>query len=335
MKNMILPIAIALLFVSGCSTQYRNIDPARSNQVQFDQDQSYCNAVAAGNVPMPHMQQYQNNVSGYAPSSGTMRDQYGNTYRYQENYNAMAAAQNNMAMAQQSFNNANTSFQNAAAHFKAMGARVDIVNYCMAQLGWREISNQEQQPSPLQEYLETVRKNTREGQVSQKVDVASFAAVRLAQATPEEMAKLQEASQVYAVKDYARAVNILTPLAESGSARAAFSLGLMAMRGHGMSISIETAENWWICSAQGGFPDAQFHLGFMYHNGLCGGRNPILIARLWSLAAEQGQGDAMYKMGFMYLVGDGVPKDLQKSREMFTNAANLGHPGAIEELAAF
>lgn len=163
------------------------------------------------------------------------------------------------------------------------------------------------------------------------VDPASFTAVKLPPASEGELTGLREAAAVYEKRDYDRAVSILTPLADKGSARAAFSLGLMAMRGHGMPMSTETCEKWWVRSARGGFPEAQYQLGFMYHQGLRGPRNPELVARLWSLAAAQGQGDAMYGLGFMYRAGDGVARDGKKSLKMFTDAVGLGHPGAAYE----
>lgn len=159
-----------------------------------------------------------------------------------------------------------------------------------------------------------------------------FTADTLAPATREELAGLRRASDAYAKEKYAEAIAILTPLAESGSARAAFSLGLMAVRGKGMPMSTEVAEYWWFRSAKGGFPDAQYHLGIMHHQALRGPRNPEFIAQLWKLAAASGQGDAMFGLGFMYRAGDGVEKDPQKSLAMFTEAARMGHPGAAYEL---
>lgn len=176
------------------------------------------------------------------------------------------------------------------------------------------------------------RANTAPVQTASGLTAASFKFVKLPPPTPEETAALREASTAYGKRDYAKAVSVLTPFAEGGSPRAAFSLGLMAMRGHGMLMSTEMAEKWWIRSAQGGFPDAQYHLGFMYHQGLRGARNPEVIARLWSLAAEQGQGDAVFGLGYMYRAGDGVPRDIKKSAKMFMDAAKMGHPGAAYEL---
>lgn len=164
------------------------------------------------------------------------------------------------------------------------------------------------------------------------LDPALFTAVKLPVASQEELTVLRDSAAAYGKGDYAKAVSLLTPAAEKGSARAAFSLGLMAMRGHGMPLSTENAEKWWIRSARGGFPDAQYHLGFMHHRSLRGPRNPELVAKLWSLAAAQGQGDAMYWLGFLYRSGDGVAKDAKKSLKMFTDAANLGHPGAAYEV---
>lgn len=159
-----------------------------------------------------------------------------------------------------------------------------------------------------------------------------FPPASLAPVGEAEQKALREAAAAYGKKDYAKASAVLTPLAESGSARAAFSLGLMAVRGHGMIMSTETAEKWWIQSAKGGFPDAQYHLGIMYHQALRGARNPELIAHLWNMAAGQGQGDAMFGLGFMYRAGDGVAKNAKKSLKMFSDAAALGHPGAAYEL---
>ena len=131
MKNLILLFVLLAVFLySGCS-HYKNIYPARSNQAQWDQDRSYCSAVAIGNAPMPNMQ---NSARAYAPSSGTMEDQYGNVYRYQETYNAMSAAQSHMDMAQQNF-------ANAGNQFRAIAAEGAIRDICLAQLGWREVSD--------------------------------------------------------------------------------------------------------------------------------------------------------------------------------------------------
>jgi len=89
---LVVAVVIASMGMAGCAGQhYINANPGRNNQASLSQDSSYCQAVAVGSISMPSAPQYQNNVPMYAPGSGTMRDQYGNTYRYQEIYNPMNA----------------------------------------------------------------------------------------------------------------------------------------------------------------------------------------------------------------------------------------------------
>jgi hypothetical protein len=49
--------------------------------------------------------------------------------------------------------------------------------------------------------------------------------------------------------------------------------------------------------------------------------------------AEKGDPYGEYKMGMHYLNGDGVPKDLEKARDMFSKAAAQGNKDAATELA--
>jgi hypothetical protein len=147
MRKLML-VLVAVVAMSGCAgtpqqTYYINMDPKRDTKFAFNQDSSYCQAASIGSVPAPSMQPYQNNVSAYAPTSGTMRDQYGNVYRYQEQYNPMTAAQSHMAMAQQSFANAAIGLQNIAAQMQAEGAIYAIYNHCMSQHGWMQGSKEE------------------------------------------------------------------------------------------------------------------------------------------------------------------------------------------------
>jgi len=155
---------VVTCLLSGCgTTHYLNSNPARNNQVSFNQDSSYCQAVAVGSAPMPNAPQYQNNVPMYTPGSGTMRDQYGNTYRYQENYNPFAAAQSHMAMAQQNWADAAAGLQQAAAQFQALSAREAIFNNCMSQHGWSQISKQQAQILQQQDILTRIKQAAEQG----------------------------------------------------------------------------------------------------------------------------------------------------------------------------
>lgn len=150
----------------------------------------------------------------------------------------------------------------------------------------------------------------------------------------DEAAKavMREASDAYGKRDFAKAIALLTPEAEKGNAHASFSLGLMAVRGDGMPMSVETAAVWWQMSAEGGHPDAMYHLGRLYFQGLIG-RDIALAREWWTRAADAGQGDAMFALAQVLRAGDGGEPDPKGAAARFTQAANLGHPMAMYQLA--
>ena len=63
---------------------------------------------------------------------------------------------------------------------------------------------------------------------------------------------MSDANRLYANKDYARALPILTKLANAGSADAQATLGEMYWFGDGVAIDIGTAEQWFAKAANGG-----------------------------------------------------------------------------------
>ncbi len=63
------------------------------------------------------------------------------------------------------------------------------------------------------------------------------------------------------------AVAELLALAEQGSAKAQFNLGLMYADGEGVSQNDAEAVNWYRKAAEQGLADAQYNLGVMYDNG--------------------------------------------------------------------
>jgi TPR repeat protein len=42
--------------------------------------------------------------------------------------------------------------------------------------------------------------------------------------------------------------------------------------------------------------------------------------RLWTLSADRGNAIAQFNLAKMYMTGQGVPRDLQKARSLFTSA---------------
>ena len=48
----------------------------------------------------------------------------------------------------------------------------------------------------------------------------------------------------------------------------------------------------------------------------------------WLPLAEQGATELQYMLGYMHLIGEGVLRDYEQSRQWFLKAANSGYPAA-------
>ena len=84
------------------------------------------------------------------------------------------------------------------------------------------------------------------------------------------MAKVDDFSdglEALLVCDYATALKLWKPLAESGDAIAQYNLGVMYDKGEGVLQDYKEAVKWYRMAAEQGDADAQFNLGKMYRNG--------------------------------------------------------------------
>ncbi|MDJ0833790.1 MAG: SH3 domain-containing protein [Gammaproteobacteria bacterium] len=84
--------------------------------------------------------------------------------------------------------------------------------------------------------------------------------------------------------NYAVAFCIWQPLAQAGDSEAQFNIGWMYHNGYGLRIDDETALYWWLQSAASGFTDAHFALGDLYANGQ-GVEQNSAIALGWYISA--------------------------------------------------
>jgi uncharacterized protein len=78
---------------------------------------------------------------------------------------------------------------------------------------------------------------------------------------------LEDGVAAYKRGDYATALRLLSPLAESGNARAQYNLGVMYKDGRGVPRDDVEAATWLRKAADQGFSRAQFAMGVMYQNG--------------------------------------------------------------------
>ena len=84
--------------------------------------------------------------------------------------------------------------------------------------------------------------------------------------------------------NYAVAFCIWQPMAKNGDSDAQFNLGWMYHNGYGLRIDDEQALNWWLRAATTGNADAHFALGDLFANGQ-GTEKNIEIALGWYISA--------------------------------------------------
>jgi len=125
--------------------------------------------------------------------------------------------------------------------------------------------------------------------------------------------------------DYARAWQLLRPLAEAGHAMAQNDVGVMYGRGLGVAQSYSEAAVWISRAAEQGNPHAQSTLGYMYYRAR-GVARDYAAAALWSRrAAEQGVASAQSNLGLLYDKGQGVEQDYAQAALWYRRAAEQGY----------
>lgn len=111
-------------------------------------------------------------------------------------------------------------------------------------------------------------------------------------------ADFDAAAQAYRRNDYATAMALLMPLANSDDARAQNVVALMYKFGEGVDQDVQTAFGWYLRAARLGYPPAQ------------------------------------YQVGVMLTSGQGTGKDLDEAGKWLTQAALNGYQRANDALAA-
>jgi len=133
-------------------------------------------------------------------------------------------------------------------------------------------------------------------------------------------------------QDYAKAIEIWSPLAEQGNAEAQFGLGVMYEKGLGFQRDYAEAARLYRRSAQQGYAPAQFNLGAAYEAGRGVPRDLSLAASWWRKAAEQSFGRAAYNLATLYYYGWGVPQNYEEAANWYERAVAAGDPSAARIL---
>lgn len=143
-----------------------------------------------------------------------------------------------------------------------------------------------------------------------------------------------EGANAYNARNYALALQEITPLARAGNPDAEHLLGLMYYMGRGVPRDYRQAFAWHYKAAQQGKADAQYVVGAMYYTGNAVPQDEKLAVQWFRKAAEQGHPDAQYALGLMYRYHvAGMPQDVVIAYTLWNLAAASGHKNAIEQRA--
>jgi TPR repeat protein len=120
---------------------------------------------------------------------------------------------------------------------------------------------------------------------------------------------LEEGVDAYRTKEYAKAAELWTTLAEQGNPVAQYRLGTLYAEGKGVGQNDATAFLWMQRAATQGNADAQYGVGASYIEGLGVSKNESEAAKWFLRAANQGMVYAQFNLGLLYASGTGVAQD--------------------------
>jgi TPR repeat protein len=138
---------------------------------------------------------------------------------------------------------------------------------------------------------------------------------------------LDRARQRIWAGDYAGALKVLRPLAESGNPDAQEELARLYVEGWGVAQDPLEAQRWFERAAAKHQPAALFNLGRMYETGLGIPADRTRALELFRAAAELGDAEAEGRVGYLSITAD--PPDYVAGRMWFERSAAHGHLDAV------
>ena len=140
----------------------------------------------------------------------------------------------------------------------------------------------------------------------------------------EAASAMQAVNEAIGRKDYARALELVRPLASQGYPAAQVIVGRFYLFGTIVAEDPEEGIRWVRLAANQGYAEAQHLMGRLYFSGGGVTENHEEGARWFRLAAEQGSVKSQTLLGQLHFVGDGVPEDPIRSLAWFIVAAAQG-----------
>ena len=124
----------------------------------------------------------------------------------------------------------------------------------------------------------------------------------------------------FEAKEFRRALQLLTPLAEDGDSDAQFRPAIMCQNGLGMVTNEARALHWMQASARQDHGLALHGLGVMYLYGECVDKDESEALKYFRRAADQGLAGSLTTLAMMYEEGMGVEKDPLRAQALYRQA---------------
>lgn len=125
-----------------------------------------------------------------------------------------------------------------------------------------------------------------------------------------------------AKEDYSEVMKWYRKAADQGSASAQHNIGVMYLRGEGVTKDYTEAMKWYRKAADQGYAGAEYGIGVMYEVGQGVGQDYTEALKWYRKAADQGHDNAQFKVGWSYAYGKGgVERDCAQARLWYEKAA--------------
>jgi uncharacterized protein len=145
---------------------------------------------------------------------------------------------------------------------------------------------------------------------------------------PAAAGPLEDASAAASVGDFATAVPIFRTLANQGNSYAQYTLGIMYVKGQGVTQDYSEGMKWIRLAADKGLVIAQTDLAIMLRRGWGVAHDGAEAAAWFRRAAEQDSLVAQSALGDIYAMGDGVTPDFAEAIKWYSKAADHDSPYA-------
>ena len=145
---------------------------------------------------------------------------------------------------------------------------------------------------------------------------------------------MEDGLAAYQAKDYAKAIALWRPLADSGLAAAQYRIGVMYAEGKGVATNDAEAALWFERAAVQGDASAQYDLGASYAEGVGVRKDAVTAAQWFQRAADQGFPLAQLNLGLMHASGNGVAQDNVEAMKWIDLAIFALPPGGPRSDAA-